>query len=138
MLYIIPTHVTYLFYYWKFSPSPITLIPPPLSPLATTSLLSVSMNLFLFCYVCFLFFRIFFFFIFFGLAHSMWKFLGQRSNPLHSSTPNCCSDNARSLTPCTTKELLVFFWGGCFVLFCLFRATAMAYGSSQARVQLKL
>ena len=32
-----------------------------------------------------------------GHAHGMWKFLGQG--------PSCCSDNARSLTHHTTKEL---------------------------------
>ena len=35
----------------------------------------------------------------------MWKFLGQGSNLCHSSNLSCCSDNARSLTHCTTREL---------------------------------
>ena len=36
----------------------------------------------------------------------MWKLPGQGSNPSHSSNPNCCCDNAGSLTYCLTKELL--------------------------------
>ena len=36
---------------------------------------------------------------FFGHACSVWKFLGQGSNPCHSSDPGCCSvDDTRSLT----------------------------------------
>ena len=35
----------------------------------------------------------------------MWKFLGQGLNLSHSSNLSCCSDNARSLTCCTTREL---------------------------------
>ena len=44
------------------------------------------------------------FFLFFGSAHGMWKFLGQRSNSSHSSNPGCCSDHARSSTHCGTRE----------------------------------
>ena len=48
---------------------------------------------------------------------TMRKVLGQASNLSHSRS--CCSDNARSLTYCTTKELLFkttsstyqFYWG---------------------------
>ena len=43
-------------------------------------------------------------FSFFVHAHSMWKFLGQGSNPHHSSNPSRCNDNARSLTHCTKRE----------------------------------
>lgn len=39
-------------------------------------------------------------FFFFGHAHTMWKFLGQGSNPCHRS------DNARSLTHGIRRELL--------------------------------
>ena len=39
-----------------------------------------------------------YFYYYFGHAHGMWKFLGQGSNPSHSSSPSCFSDNARSLT----------------------------------------
>ena len=44
------------------------------------------------------------FFVFLG-GHtcSMWKFLGQGSNPGHNSDPSCCSDN-RSLTHFTIRE----------------------------------
>ena len=35
----------------------------------------------------------------FGCPHDMQKFLGQGSNPCHSS------DNTRSLTHCTTREV---------------------------------
>ena len=48
---------------------------------------------------------IFYLFIYFCHAHSTWKFLGQGSNPCHSSDSSHRSDNAGSLTPCTTKEL---------------------------------
>ena len=41
-------------------------------------------------------------FFFFGQDLGMWKFMGQGLNPCQSS---CCSDNARSLTCCTTREL---------------------------------
>ena len=45
------------------------------------------------------------FIYFFGCACGVWKFLGQGSNLCHSSNLSHCSDNARSLTFCTTKEL---------------------------------
>ena len=38
----------------------------------------------------------------------MWKFPGQGSNSSHSSDPSHCSDNARSLTRCATRELQRF------------------------------
>ena len=41
-------------------------------------------------------------------THSMWKFLGHRLNPCHSSNPSHCSNNARSLTHCATRELLMY------------------------------
>ena len=41
----------------------------------------------------------------FGRAQGVWKNPGQRWNPCHSSDPSCCSDNTRSLTCCTTREL---------------------------------
>ena len=117
----------------------------------------------------------------------MWKFSGQGLNPCHSNDLSCCSDNARSLTHSTTRELLCqffeeppycspivaapiyipksqFLWRGlCTLLFrsvlgddlgrnqiylgvssdlvclwfsfnfCFFRATPVAYGSSQGR-----
>ena len=51
----------------------------------------------------------FFFFFFFGCACDMWKFLGKRLNWRHSSKPSHCSDNARSLTCCTTQNTQVEF-----------------------------
>ena len=49
---------------------------------------------------------IFYLFIYFGGTLDMWKFPGQGSNPCHSNDPSSCSDNARSLTHCATRELL--------------------------------
>ena len=48
---------------------------------------------------------LFFFFFFFGCAHSMWKFSG----PRHSNNSSHCSENARSLACCPTRELLLTF-----------------------------
>ena len=39
-----------------------------------------------------------------GCVHSMWNFLGEGSNSHHSSSPSHHSDNARSLTCCSTRE----------------------------------
>ena len=56
----------------------------------------------------------FFFFFFFGLF-VFWLCLqpmevpGQGLNLCHSSDPSCCSDNTRSLTRYTTRELLNIF-----------------------------
>ena len=47
-------------------------------------------------------------FFFFGHAHGMWKCLGQGSNMHHSRNLLPCSDNAGSLTHCTTREVLFF------------------------------
>ena len=41
----------------------------------------------------------------FGHAWDTWKFQGQGLNPNHSSSLGCCSDNAGSLSCCTTREL---------------------------------
>ena len=41
----------------------------------------------------------------FGCVCSTWKFPGQGLNPCHSSDPSHCSDNARSLIYCVTREL---------------------------------
>ena len=46
-----------------------------------------------------------FFFKIFGHDLGIWKFLGQRSNPHHSSDPTHSSDNARSLASCASREL---------------------------------
>ena len=35
----------------------------------------------------------------------MWKFLGQGLNLNHNRDRSCCSDNAGSLTLCTTRDL---------------------------------
>ena len=49
---------------------------------------------------------VFIVFIFiFGCSRGIWKFPDQGSNPCLSSDPSCCSDNTRSLTHCTTREL---------------------------------
>lgn len=50
------------------------------------------------------------FVLFFWLHCTMWKFLGQGSNPHHSSNPSCCSDNTGSLTCCATGEILALFF----------------------------
>ena len=47
----------------------------------------------------------------------MWKFLGQGPNLCHSSDISRCSDNTRSLTHCTTRELLYVIFGGPAILF---------------------
>ena len=44
----------------------------------------------------------------------MRKFLGQVLNSCHSSDPSCCSDNVRSLTHCTTRELHKIYHFNCF------------------------
>ena len=44
-------------------------------------------------------------FFFLGCTFSMQKFLGQGSNPCHTSDPDCCNDNTRFLTCCITREL---------------------------------
>lgn len=46
-----------------------------------------------------------FLFLFFGYTCGMWKFLGQGSNPHHSSRLGCYSDTARSSTHCATRKL---------------------------------
>ena len=53
------------------------------------------------------FFFFFFFFFFFGHTCSMRKFPGQGMNPCHSSNGGCHSDNARYLTHCATRKLLI-------------------------------
>lgn len=40
-----------------------------------------------------------------GVAHSIWKLPGQRSNLYHSNDPSRCSDNTGSITCYTTREL---------------------------------
>ena len=45
-----------------------------------------------------------FLFCFFDHAHGIWKFLGQGSNPCHSSGLSQCSDNAGFLTHCATLK----------------------------------
>ena len=56
----------------------------------------------------------FFFFFFFGSTHGMWKFPGQASNLHHSSDLSRCSDHTGSLTPCTTREILIVFWSSLY------------------------
>ena len=55
-----------------------------------------------------LFWELLYFFFFFGCAHGIWTFPGQGSNLSHSSDPSHCSDSARSLTHCATRELQDF------------------------------
>jgi len=52
--------------------------------------------------------RFCFFFLATAKACGSWKFLGQGLNPCHSKQLSCCSDNARSLTHCATRELWSF------------------------------
>ena len=52
----------------------------------------------------------FFFFFFFGHPHGIWKLPSQGSDPHHSSNPGLCSDSARSLTHCATREALSNFF----------------------------
>ena len=54
----------------------------------------------------FIFFSFVFVFVFvFCCAYGMWKFPDQESNPRRSNHPSHCSDNARSLAQCATREL---------------------------------
>ena len=66
---------------------------------------------------------------FFGHTHSMQKFPGLGSNPSHSSDLSSCSDNTRSLTGCTTGELLIFDFYICleFSQIEVFRNTSRNY-----------
>ena len=50
--------------------------------------------------------------IFFGHAHTLRKFPGQESNTCHGSTASHCSNNAGSLTCCSTRELASTFGAG--------------------------
>ena len=71
--------------------------------------------------------------------HSIWKFLDQGLNPVHSSDPSCCSDNAESLTCCATRKLLpegyflFYLIKKVFLAFVFSRAAPAAYGGSQVR-----
>ena len=51
-------------------------------------------------------FFLFFFlsFLFFGCTYGMWRCMGQRLNPCHSSDPSWCSDITGFLTCCTARE----------------------------------
>ena len=64
---------------------------------------------------------------FFGCTRGMWKFVGQESNPNHSSDLSHSSDNAESLTTEPPGNSWRFI-----DLFSLFRAAPEAYGSFQA------
>ena len=56
---------------------------------------------------------------------SMWKFLGQGLNLHHNNDPSHCSDSARSLIHCITRELLSI----CFPLHWLHsQASLKCYG----------
>ena len=44
-----------------------------------------------------------------GHTYNMWTFLGQGSNPAHSSNPSCCSDNAESLNALLLKRMNFIF-----------------------------
>ena len=62
----------------------------------------------------------------------MWNFLGQGLRLCHHS------DNARSLTCWATRELQGFWMEELyFIYLCLFMAAPTAYGSSQARGQIR-
>ena len=47
--------------------------------------------------------KLLFIYLFIGCAHNMWKFLGHGLNLRHSGNQSHSSDNARSLTQCTTR-----------------------------------
>ena len=59
---------------------------------------SVEMTMWSFVFQLLIWNFIVHFFFFFCLTHGMLKFLGQSSNPCHSSELSLSSDNARSLT----------------------------------------
>ena len=56
-------------------------------------------------------------FSFFCHTHGMPRFLGQGSNPSHSSNPSWCSDNTRSLTHRATRGPLFSFFLSFFFIF---------------------
>ena len=58
------------------------------------------------CFHSFLLTVVFGMYIHLGCICGLWKFLGPGIETVHSSDPSHCNDNARSLTPCTTKEPL--------------------------------
>ena len=60
---------------------------------------------------------------FFGCPHGMWNFLGQGSNPHHSSNPSHSSGNAgatRELQPNPSWNICFLTFYFCFVLFFVF------------------
>ena len=74
---------------------------PLSSKLLPFSFLSFS---FLFPHYCFFLSHSLFFL---ATLCGIWKFPGQGSNPCHCNDPSHCSDNAGSLTCCTTREFLL-------------------------------
>ena len=76
--------------------------------------------------------------VLFGCAHGMWKFLGQGSNPCHSSDLSCCNDNVRCLIYCITMEcqsLLVFGPFFYFYVFMLYFFKILQFLSWRSRNQ---
>ena len=63
-----------------------------------------SHSFFFFCF--FLTWHLWLYFLFFGCTRGMWMFPDEVSNLCHSSDLSGCSDHARSLTHCITRELL--------------------------------
>ena len=73
-------------------------------------------------------------FFFFGHIHGIQKFLGQGSNPGHSSNLSHSSDNTGSLTQCATREFPNLFF---IFYFFLFMAAPATYRSSWVRGQIR-
>jgi len=72
---------------------------------------------------------LFFVLIFFGCTHGIQKFLGKGLNPFYSSDPNPCMWQCWIFIHCITRQLLLVVFFVCL----FFRASPMAYGSSQAK-----
>ena len=68
-------------------------------------------------------------FFFFGCICGMQKYPGQGLTLHHSWDPCHSSDNARSLTDCATRDLVL---PRILCVLALLRATPVAYGGSQA------
>ena len=122
----------------KYSPSILTLLTGSFIQISFKFWCSQVYQCFLFWYICFIFWLMLFSFfswiskfcfssflegllyfilfciVFIGYARGRWKFPGQGLNLCHSSDPShcsdltCCSNNAISLTHCTTGDSFAF------------------------------
>ena len=82
-----------------------------------------------------------FFFLFFGCTCSIWMFPGQGSNSLQLQQRWILNPLHRGLNWCSTEISWIisplYHSGNSFFFFFFFRAAPTAYGSSQARGQIR-